>query len=700
MQEFDLNVHRTKMRALLLLKQSGSVAEYKREFTQLVYQLLLYEPTVSDTFLVTRFILGLKEELRAAVDMQIPANVSEAVSYALIQEEIVQRARSNRSVGNRHAFFKPDTRLNTPPAGELWKARQLKEYRRTNGLCFSCGEKYTPGHICVKPPTPTAVMAMTSAAEAILSDEILDVVEEQETALQEMHLSVNALSGADHPRTIRLRALIGNQVVLILLDSGSTHSFMDSALLPRIQVTPQPLPKEMSVTVANGEKLVCNSEVPQLNWWIQGQTFEYDLKVIDLGGYDLILGMDWLEAQGEMIFHWKNKWIQFNHKDNMVKLQGITPQLTEDIKEVTLEQTLKWHKGNDVWAVALIHPVFDKKSDNVPAPVQPLLQEFADVFKEPTELPPSRTLDHAVHLLPGSAPVNSKPYRYSPLQKDEIERQVAEMLKAGTITPSLSSFASPVLLVKKKDGTWRFCVDYRKLNSITVKSKFPMPVVDELLDELSGSKWFSKIDLRSGYHQIRMLPEDEHKTAFKTHSGHYQFRVMPFGLTNAPSIFQCIMNWIFAAYNRKFVIVFMDDILIFSETLEEHLEHLRIVFQTLREHQSFAKSTKCTFAQQQLDYLGHIISDKGVQTDPEKTLAMAQWPTPQNVTELRGFLGLTGYYRKFVQGYGIIAKPLTQLLKKQAFIWSPEAQQAFENLKTCMMTTPVLVLPDFEQQFC
>jgi hypothetical protein len=245
------------------------------------------------------------------------------------------------------------------------------------------------------------------------------------------------------------------------------------------------------------------------------------------------------------------------------------------------------------------------------------------------------------------------------MHKDEIERQVKQLLHSGLISLSTSPFASLVLLVQKKDGTWRFCVDYRKLNSLTVKNIFPMPLIDEILDELHGSKYFSRLDFKSGFHQIRMDPADEYKTTFKNHHGHYQFKVMSFVLTSAPATFQCTMNSILEPFLRKFIIVFMDDILVYSGSLSDHAQHLKQVLTQLRTHKFYAKLSKCVFAHLSLEYLGHIICTIGVSTDPDKTQAMRDWPTPLTVTELRGFLGLTGYYRKFVKNYGTLAKPLT-----------------------------------------
>lgn len=254
--------------------------------------------------------------------------------------------------------------------------------------------------------------------------------------------------------------------------------------------------------------------------------------------------------------------------------------------------------------------------------LQQLIHQFAHLFTAPTGLPPNRDCNHVIPLLLGANPVTIKPYRYSPKLKDELERQVTEMLNQRIIQPSANMFSSPVLLVPKKDGGHRMCVDYRHLSAITVKSKFPVPIFDQLMDELSEAKWFPTLDLRARFHQILMEPGEEPKTAFQTHLGQYEFKVVAFGLTGAPGTFQGDMNATLALGLRKFVIVFFDDILVYSKTKEEHLIHLQHVFQWLTKDQWKLKFSKCKFAQQSISYLGHVISAQGISTNPTKIQAI------------------------------------------------------------------------------
>jgi hypothetical protein len=274
------------------------------------------------------------------------------------------------------------------------------------------------------------------------------------------------------------------------------------------------------------------------------------------------------------------------------------------------------------------------------------------------------------------------------------------MLAKGLIQPSVSLFSSPILLVKKKDGSCRFFVDFHHSNALIAKSKFPVPVFDQLMDELGKVAWFSKLDLCSGFHQILLKPGEQFKTVFQTHFGQFEFRVLAFGLTGAPGTFQGALNDTLAPCLRKFVIIFFDDILVYSTTYAKHIEQLRQMFEWLLKDQWKLKLLKCTFAQHSVSYPRHILSGDGVSTDLEKVKVIVDWPAPKSVKELRSFLGLAGHYRKFVKQFNILARPLTDLLKKNTvFLWTRDHDGSFAALKLAMSSTPVLALPDFSLPF-
>ncbi|WVZ90551.1 hypothetical protein U9M48_036843 [Paspalum notatum var. saurae] len=308
-------------------------------------------------------------------------------------------------------------------------------------------------------------------------------------------------------------------------------------------------------------------------------------------------------------------------------------------------------------------------------------------------MPPERDIEFSIELVPGTAPIYKKAYRISGVELLEVKKQIDELLEKGFIRKSTSPWASPVLLTEKKDGTLRMCVDYRGLNAVTVKNKYPLPRIEDLFDQLKDACIFSKIDLRSGYHQLRIRPSDIPKTAFISRYGLYEYTVMSFGLTNAPAFFMYMMNSVFMEYLDKFVVIFIDDILIYSKTEEEHEEHLRLVLQKLREHKLYAKFSKCDFWIEEVKFLGHVISNGGIAVDQSKKI-------PEDVKGIRSFLGLAGYYRRFIEGFSKIAKPMTALLEKNIkFQWTSACQKAFEELKKRLTTAPVLTFPDMHKPF-
>ena len=338
------------------------------------------------------------------------------------------------------------------------------------------------------------------------------------------------------------------------------------------------------------------------------------------------------------------------------------------------------------------------------ADLRRLLDEYKDVFPEdlPSGLPPDRDIGHTIVLEPNSFPPYRRNRRMSPPEVELCDTYIKDLLAKGFIAPSNSPFGAPVMFVAKPAGGYRVVCDWRALNNLTVKNRYPLPRIDETLDRLGGATVFTSLDLNSGYFQIRISPEDAHKTAFTTPIGQYEFKVLGQGLANSPATFQSVMNRIFAPHLFKFCVVYLDDIMVYSKTPEEHLKHLETVLKLLREHRFYAKRAKCSFNLPEVKFLGHIVGRDGLKVDPGKIEVVKDWPRPKDATQVRQFVGLTNYFRKFIKDYSTVAAPLMDLTKKNtdfATEWTDVHTKAFEELKTALTSSPVLILPDFNKPF-
>ncbi|WZZ36163.1 hypothetical protein YC2023_019564 [Brassica napus] len=401
--------------------------------------------------------------------------------------------------------------------------------------------------------------------------------------------------------------------------------------------------------------------------------------------------MDWLSSYRVQIDCGKGRLLFGRGKRPEMVYYGISSSMTMSLVAAMRVQDL--FQDGEVYLVTL-SVSGGATNDEVRVEDIEVVQEFEDIFAPLKELPPPRSNPFTITLEPEAKPIAKTPYRMAPAELAELKKQLEDLLEKGFIRSSFSLWGAPVLFLKK-DGSKRLCIDYCGINNITIKDKYPLPRIDELLDQLKGASWFSKIDLASGYHQIPIAKSDIMKTAFRTRYGQYEFVVMPFGLTNAPAAFMRLMNEVFHDYLDKFVIIFIDEILVYSRSKEEHSEHLRLVMERLRNQKLFAKFSKCSFWKREIRFLGHIVSEEGVAADPEKIQAIPEWPRPTTVTEVRSFLGLAGYYRKFVKDFSSIAKPLTKLTGKGVpFLWVEETEKAFKKLKETLTTALVLALPE------
>lgn len=562
---------------------------------------------------------------------------------------------------------------------------------RTTGACFRCGQQ---GHMmkdCPKGATGSGTPATSTG------DSNQTVVPRTDTGRRQARAF--ALVPGD-PQNVEAvvsgTLLIDGHLAFVLIDSGSTYSYVSVDFAKTLARPLELLEFELCVSQPISSTMVSSTVYKSCDIVIGDVHLPVDLIPLAMGDFDIILGMDWLCAHyasidcvAKTVLFRKLSQAEFRMKGKSV----VSPPVFVNSKQAS--QLLKDGGQGYLCTIAATESVGPGINEIA------VVKEYTDVFSE--ELPSllvDREIEFVIEVFPGTKPISKTPYRMAPKELGELKTQLEDLLGKGFVRPSVSPWGAPVLFVKKKDGTMRLCIDYRELNKVTIKNRYPLPRIDDLFDQLQGAKVFSKIDLRSGYHQLRVKASDVEKTAFRTRYGHYKFLVMPFGVTNAPTAFMDLMNRVFKEYLDEFVIVFIDDILIYSKNKEDHDNHLRLVLQRLREKELYGKFKKCEFWLEQVSFLGHVINGDGIKVDLQKIEAVESWPRPKTVTEIRSFLGLAGYYRKFVKDFSKIALPLTELTRKKVpFEWTDSRERSFHELKERLTTAPVLTLPEGTEDF-
>ena len=717
--------HQDNYMQLHKLRQlSMTVEEYTREFELLSMKCELGE---NEDQKIVRYIGGLNIEIGHLVQLQQYLTLDDVIRLAIRIEKQLPKKSQFQPSSSRNPFYTRKTQTNQSnptnktPQTKITTTNNTKpsSQSKTAVKCFRCQGF---GHIASDCPNRKVIMIVegepyevsdeekgseVEPADPVYDDEITSADHgEMLIVRRSLHTApVNDNSWLRH-NIFHTRCTSHGKVCDIIIDSGSCENVVSNYMVDKLQLPTQPHPHPYKLQWLNKGNEVKVTKRCLVSFSI-GQKYKDEVwcDVIPMDACHLLLGRPWQYDRHVQYDGYANTY-SFTKDRVKVRLAPLSPsercQHEKSTSSVSLvsKKDLKVPKGevNQFGFVLLIE---QNCGTNMPPEIMELLSKFPDVIPKeiPSGLPPMRDIQHAIDFVPGAVIPNKPAYRMSPQEHTEVEKQVEGLLKKGLIQESVSPCAIPVILVPKKDGTWRMCMDSRAVNKITIKYRFPIPRLDDMLDQLHGATMYSKIDLRSGYNQIRIRPGDEWKTAFKTRDGLYEWTVMPFGLSNAPSTFMRLMNQVLRPFNGKFVVVYFDDILIYSKSKEEHLEHIQKVLEVLQEQKLYANLEKCSFMTNEVIFLGYVVTANGIQMDPSKIEAIINWPIPQSIHDIRSFHGLASFYRRFIKNFSTIAAPLTNCIKGSHFHWSEEAQKSFSMLKKSLTEAPVLALPNFDQVF-